>query len=39
MKRSKKLARKLRGRISDWENLVNKNAEAKKAFKKPGSNK
>lgn len=39
MKRSKKLARKLRGRIADWENLVNKKTEAKKAFRKPGSNK
>lgn len=39
MKRAKKLAKKLRGRIADWENMVNKTPEAKKAYRKPGSNK
>jgi hypothetical protein len=37
MKRSKKLERKLASRIRDWENMVNKSAELKKAFRKPGS--
>lgn len=37
MKRSKKLARKLRSRIIDWEQTVGKKNE--KAYRKPGSNK
>lgn len=39
MKRSKKKALRLAARIRDWENTVNRNAEYKKAYRKPGSNK
>lgn len=44
MKRSKKLARKLRGRIADWETMMaNKGSDATRkhptGFTKPGSNK
>jgi len=43
MKRSKKLARKLAGRIADWENLMKSSTDIvrkhPKGFKKPGSNK
>jgi len=37
VKRSKKLARKLAGRIYAWEQLVAKNPGERKAYKKPGS--
>ena len=37
MKRSKKLKRKLEARIYAWENLVSKDSNAKKAYKRPGS--
>lgn len=43
MKRSKKLQRKLNGRIADWENLMAGKSDIvrkhPRGFKKPGSNK
>lgn len=39
MKKSKKQALKLASRIKDWEQTVNRSAEYKKAYRKPGSNK
>lgn len=44
MKRSKKLRRKLAGRIADWESIVQGNRsdiirKHPKGFTKPGSNK
>jgi len=37
MKRSKKLIKKLNGRIYDWEQMMAKNPGNRKAYRKPGS--
>jgi hypothetical protein len=39
MKKSKKQKRNLEARIRDWESTINRSAEYKKAYRKPGSNK